>query len=99
MKCAILFYHYLYLMSKLCEFCAKLQNMKVFLQMLTNQNCFWLKSSPTSSYMFVFFPVTEEKQTFSRVFTDIDSWIVRWQISFKAFLYHYVLVVDIMKSF
>ena len=42
-------------MSKLCEFCAKLQNMKVFLKMLTNQNCFKLKSiSPASSYMFVF---------------------------------------------
>ena len=65
-------YHYLYLMSKLCEFCAKLQNMKVFLKMLTNQNCFWIGKPTHLCHI-----LKKEKHVFSRVFTDIGSLIVR----------------------
>lgn len=59
-------------MSKLCEFCAKLQNMKVFLKMLTNQNCFWIGKPTHLCHI-----LKKEKHVFSRVFTDIGSLIVR----------------------
>ena len=58
-------------MSKLCESCAKLKNMKVFLNLLTNQNCFLLNTS-SSSYVHVS-PVYKERHSFSRVFTDADK--------------------------